>query len=104
MPSMPDPLHPAPVHLPIALAASIPILAIRWSLPAARCGSAAVRPRALRVGSAWLALETGEDEEERVEGVVVERHIEVQMSHGGGALAYAHGAAGAHLDRTAARR
>ena len=72
MPSMPDPLHPAPVQLPIALAASIPILAIRWSFPAER--------------------------------VVVERHIEVQMSHGGGALAYAHGAASAHLDRTAARR
>jgi uncharacterized membrane protein len=82
MPSMPDPLHPALVHLPIALAVLIPILAIlailaiRWSFLPSRCWSVVVLLQALLVGSAWLALETGEDEEERVERVVAERHIE----------------------------
>jgi hypothetical protein len=54
---LPDPLHPAVVHL-------------------ARAWAGIVLLQALLVGSAWLAMETGEREEERVERVVAERHIE----------------------------
>jgi uncharacterized membrane protein len=79
---LPDPLHPAVVHLPIALAVLVPGLAIlgivlihKGFLPS-RGWALLVLLQALLVGSAWLALETGEDQEERVERVVAERHIE----------------------------
>jgi len=79
---LPDPLHPAIVHLPIALAALIPGLAIlgfllvrrEWLPP--RSWAFIVVLQLLLVGSGWLALETGEDQEDRVERVVAERHIE----------------------------
>ena len=79
---LPDPLHPAVVHLPIALALLIPLVAL-FALAAARLALLPTRGWAfvvllqlLLVGSGWLALETGEDQEERVEKVVAERHIE----------------------------
>ena len=79
---IPDPLHPAVVHLPIALAALIPVLAIlgicliyKDFLPP-RSWALILLLQAALVGSGWLALETGEREEERVERVVAERHIE----------------------------
>jgi TRAP-type uncharacterized transport system fused permease subunit len=79
---LPDPLHPAVVHLPIALALLVPLgalatlLAIARSFVPVRAWAGVVLLQALLVGSAWLALETGEDQEERVERVVAERHIE----------------------------
>jgi uncharacterized membrane protein len=79
---LPDPLHPAVVHLPIALAALIPAFAIlgawliyRKLLPS-RGWLAIVVLQALLVGSAWAAMETGEREEDRVERIVAERPIE----------------------------
>lgn len=79
---LPDPLHPALVHLPIALAVLVPLLGV-LALPViaksflpARVWSVVVLLQALLVGSAWLGIETGEDQEERVEKVVAERHIE----------------------------
>lgn len=78
----PDPLHPAVVHLPIALAVLIPFFAIlgTWSiyrnLLPARSWILLVALQALLVGSSWVALETGEREEERVEQVVAEGPIE----------------------------
>lgn len=79
---MPDPLHPAVVHLPIALAVLLPAFALagiyliyKGFLPG-RSWAAIVLLEVLLVGSGWLALETGEDQEERVERVVAERHIE----------------------------
>jgi hypothetical protein len=78
---LPDPLHPAVVHLPIALALLAPLaallvaLAIRVGWVPARAWAAVVLLQALLVGSAWLAIETGEDQEERVEDAVGERHI-----------------------------
>jgi uncharacterized membrane protein len=79
---LPDPLHPAVVHLPIALALLVPLVAFA-ALLAARAGWLASRAwafvvllQACLVGSAFLAIETGENEEERVERVVAERHIE----------------------------
>ena len=79
---LPDPLHPAVVHLPIALAVLIPGLAVlamilirRQTLPP-RSWALIVLLQALLVGSGWVALRTGEQQEERVERVVAERHIE----------------------------
>ncbi len=79
---MPDPLHPAVVHLPIALAVLIPLLAAlalvaisRRFLPARSWWTILVL-QGLLLGSGWLALETGEDQEERVERVVAERYLE----------------------------
>jgi uncharacterized membrane protein len=79
---LPDPLHPAVVHLPIALAVLIPglamlgILLIHKGFLPPRSWASIVLLQALLVGSGWLALETGEADEERVERVVAERHIE----------------------------
>jgi uncharacterized membrane protein len=79
---LPDPLHPAIVHFPIALAVLTPLLAalvglaIRSRALDRRSWALVVLFQALLAGSAWLAVETGEDEEERVEKVVAERHIE----------------------------
>lgn len=79
---LPDPLHPALVHLPIALALLVPLvalfalLALRLEIVPARGWAFVVLLQALLVGSAWLAIETGEDQEARVEKVVAERHVE----------------------------
>lgn len=73
---MPEPLHPAVVHLPIALALLSPFVALaavvaiaRDWLPA-RSWIAVVLLQALLAGSVWAAVETGEGEEDRVEKVV----------------------------------
>jgi hypothetical protein len=79
---LPDPLHPAVVHLPVALALLVPLVAafalaaVRLGFLPARSWAFVVLLQACLVGSAWLAQETGEDQEERVERVVDERHIE----------------------------
>jgi len=79
---IPDPLHPAIVHFPIVLAILAPFIyaALFWAI---RSGRAPVRAwlvalsfQALIAVSGGLALETGQNEEERVERVVAERHIE----------------------------
>ena len=79
---LPDPLHPAIVHVPIALAVLMPALAllaavvIRMKIVPPRTWMAVFLLQAALVGSGWMALETGEEEEGRVEHVVAERHIE----------------------------
>jgi len=79
---LPDPLHPAVIHLPIALAVLIPGLAIlgffliHTKRVPLRSWGLIVLLQAVLVAFGWLALETGEEEEERVERVVAERHIE----------------------------
>lgn len=79
---LPDPLHPALVHLPLALAVLTPalallaMLAMRVGFLPARAWVAVVLLQALMLGSAWAAQETGEAEEERALRVVAERHIE----------------------------
>jgi uncharacterized membrane protein len=79
---LPDPLHPAVVHLPIALAILVPIVAA-FALVAARIGLVPARGwafvvllQALLVATAWLALETGEADEERAETVIAGQPIE----------------------------
>ena len=80
--TLPDPLHPAVVHMPVALAVLMPLVAliaaaaIRWKVVPLHTWVAVVLLQALLVGSGWMALETGEEQEERVERIVAERHIE----------------------------
>lgn len=79
---LPDPLHPAVVHFPIVLAVLAPILAaaafwaIRSGRAARRSWLAIVALQVALVCTAWAATETGERDEELVERVVAERHIE----------------------------
>jgi uncharacterized membrane protein len=69
---LPEPLHPAIVHFPIVLAILLPIAALgAWWVIRRGGRPAAVWAVALAV-SAWVAVETGEHEEERVESVVAE--------------------------------
>lgn len=78
---LPDPLHPVVVHLPMALAVLLPLSALvaLWAIHrGARPMHAWAVPVALAVllsGNAWLAMETGEAEEDRVEAVVPEAAI-----------------------------
>lgn len=74
--------HPKVVHLPIALALLMPALAggiaLAWRIDwlPRRAWWIAVVLQAALVGSSLVAMETGEHEEDRVERVVAERHIE----------------------------
>lgn len=73
---MPEPLHPALVHIPIALAMLMPLLSvlallmIRWNLYPARTWGTIVLLQALLLGSGWIAASAGGREEDRVEKVV----------------------------------
>lgn len=76
------PLHPKLVHLPIALAVLMPLLTsgllLAWWrgwLPK-RTWVLAVAAQALLFASGWLAMSTGETDEERVERFVPEQAIE----------------------------
>ena len=78
---LPNPLHPAVVHFPIVLAVLLPLVAlaalwaIRRGAPARRTWAIPVVVAGALTLSAWVALQTGSAEEERVEGVVSERVI-----------------------------
>ena len=73
---LPDPIHPAIVHLPIALTLLLPIvilgawLLVRRGVSIRTAWVGVVAGAALLAGSAWVAIETGEQQEERVENVV----------------------------------
>lgn len=78
---LPEPLHPLVVHFPMAFAVLLPISAA-IALWAIRRGGAPLKawaiPAAMAValtGSAFVALETGEAEEEKVEAFVGEAAI-----------------------------
>jgi len=78
---LPSPLHPAVVHLPMALSVLLPLFALGalWSIrrgtaPRKAWGITTALFAALSL-SAWASLETGEDQEERVEDVVAEAPI-----------------------------
>jgi uncharacterized membrane protein len=83
--ALPDPLHPAIVHFPVALALLSPFVALaavlaltRGWLPA-RAWVGVVLLQALLAGSAWAALETGEDQHERVEKIVGNEPLETHQ-------------------------
>ena len=79
---LPDPLHPAVVHFPIVLTFLLPLAAMgalwharrnpgsrgAWMLTVALAGAL--------TASAWLAVETGEGDEEGAEQVVPEAALE----------------------------
>ncbi len=75
---IPDPLHPAVVHFPIALMFLVPLVAlvalwyIRRGVRVSRAWMVPVLFAGALAASAWVALETGEEQEERVERVVPE--------------------------------
>lgn len=79
---LPDPLHPAIVHMPVALALLLPLLALLAHLTIARqffpprVWTGIVLLQALLALSGWYAMETGEDQEDRVERVLEKTHIE----------------------------
>ena len=72
------PLHPAIVHLPLALALLMPLIAagLAWALWTGRLSLRAwtivVAVQALLLGGGLVAMNTGESDEERVEAVVSE--------------------------------
>ena len=79
---LPNPLHPAVVHFPVVLAFLLPIFA-GFALWTIRRGTAPRRAWAIPLGlsaalalSSWVAVETGEAQNERVERVVSERPLE----------------------------
>ena len=79
---VPNPLHPAVVHLPIALTVMLPLFAV-GALVAIRRGARPIRAWGLATAlfasltfSAWVAVETGEQTSERVERVVGEAPVE----------------------------
>jgi uncharacterized membrane protein len=76
-----DPLHPAIVHFPIVLAVLLPVAAVA-GLVAVKRGAATraawapvLAVAALLAVSSWVAVQTGEAEEEAVERVVPESAI-----------------------------
>ncbi|HET7633082.1 MAG TPA: DUF2231 domain-containing protein [Gemmatimonadaceae bacterium] len=79
---LPDPLHPAIVHFPIVLAVLLPIFALGalWTIrKGARPRRAWAVPLALSAAlalSAWVAVQTGEAQEERVEAVVPDQALD----------------------------
>lgn len=92
--SLPSPLHPLTVHLPIALTVLVPLFAIgaMWAIRRGvafqRAWGFAVGMLALLFVSGWLALQTGQQEEERVENVVAESAIKVHEEAAEGFLAW----------------
>ncbi len=79
---IPNPLHPAIVHFPIALVILLPFFAIGalWAIrrgsPIRRAWAVPVAVAAALTLSAFVALRTGDKEGERVEKVVPERVIQ----------------------------
>ena len=78
---LPDPLHPAVVHFPIVLMVLLPFVAagalwaIRRGARPARAWAVMVAAAAALTLSSWVAIETGEGEEEKVEPVVAEASL-----------------------------
>ena len=75
-------LHPKIVHLPVALAVVVPLVAAavvaawRRGLMPRRTWLVVIGLQALLVGGGMVAMETGEIDEDQVKRVVAERHIE----------------------------
>ena len=78
---LPNPLHPAVVHFPVVIAFLLPFFAtgavwmIRRGAAPRRAWSVPLALAAVLWLSAWAAVETGEDQDERVERVVAEQPL-----------------------------
>ena len=81
------PLHPALVHVPLALAFLLPVLTLgfSWALWKDRIGARTwltiVLLQAVLLGAGLVALKTGQNEEERVETVVPEAAIQTHQAY-----------------------
>ena len=79
---LPNPLHPAIVHFPVVLAFLLPISAAVaiWTIrKGARPMRAWMVPLAIAAGlklSSWVSVQTGENQDEKVERVVQEQPLE----------------------------
>lgn len=95
--SLPSPLHPIIVHMPMALTALIPLFAIGALLAIHRrahvewAWGMTIGMLALLLVSGWVALQTGETEEEKVERFVSEDAVE-EHEEAGKQFVYAAGA------------
>jgi len=85
---LPDPLHPIVVHFPIVLSVLLPVVAVgslwaihRGARPLRAWGGSLAVAAALTL-SAFVAVETGEDQEERVEKVVTESRLDAHANAG----------------------
>jgi uncharacterized membrane protein len=78
---LPDPLHPAVVHFPIVLMVLLPLAAVGalWAISRgvrpAKAWAVPLAAAAALTASSWVAVETGEGEEEKVEQVVAESSL-----------------------------
>jgi len=79
---LPNPLHPAVVHFPVVLALLLPIFAA-GALWAIKRGARPLRAWAIPLAiaaalslSTWVAVETGEAQQERVANVVADRPLD----------------------------
>jgi uncharacterized membrane protein len=81
------PLHPALVHIPLALAFLLPLLSLgfAWAVWTGRCRPRAwltiVVLQAMLLGAGWFALNAGGKEEDRVEAVVPKAAIETHEEY-----------------------
>jgi len=79
---LPNPLHPAIVHFPIVLVFLLPVFvagaiwAIRRGTKVRRAWLVPLIGAVALAASAWAAVETGEQQDERVERVVAEQPLE----------------------------
>jgi len=85
---LPDPLHPMIVHFPVVLSVLLPfaafgaLYAIKGGARPMRAWGVALAMSAALTLSAWVAVETGEDQEERVEDVVGESRLDAHAQAG----------------------
>ncbi|HEY9480081.1 MAG TPA: hypothetical protein VIP79_08315, partial [Gemmatimonadaceae bacterium] len=79
---LPDPLHPAIVHFPIVLAFLLPIFSLGalWAIRrGARFRRAWLVPVALAAAlalSSWVAVQTGDSQEDRIENIVPNQSLD----------------------------
>jgi uncharacterized membrane protein len=85
---LPDPLHPAVVHFPVALAFATPALAILGAVWIAKGAkpihgwSPVVLSALLLAAGALVAVQSGEDQEDRIEAIVPEDAFELHEERG----------------------
>lgn len=82
------PLHPAVVHVPLALSSVLPALVL-WAAWTSWRGQGTRTPwsvvaflQLVLVASAFIAISLGQKDEERVEKVVAEEHVQAHEARG----------------------
>lgn len=94
---LPNPLHPMIVHFPVVLSVLLPLgafgalYAIRSGARPMRAWGVALAMAAALTLSSWVAVETGEQQEEKVESVVGESRLGTHAQAGQALLAVSAG-------------